>query len=92
MARYYWRVLKGQDYSGHILDIATGLYVAGRAGGYSDYELEQRTMPVKEVRSYLDDAKANARRVKRESRRDLERGRRQHRASPRRDRPECGGC
>lgn len=49
-----------QDYTAHILDIQVGLYVVGRAAGYSDIELAARQIPVTAVRGMLEEGQGRA--------------------------------
>jgi hypothetical protein len=60
----------GQNYGAHLGDIYTGMLVVGRASGYSDLELAARGVPVDQVSKALAENRANARRLRRESRRN----------------------
>jgi hypothetical protein len=63
-------ISKEQDYSPHLRDIYVGLYLVGRAAGYSDRELAARNVPVDDVQRFLRGARASARDARRAGRRE----------------------
>lgn len=50
-----------QNYAQHVLDMQVGLYVVGRAGGYSDIELSARQLDLPRIQATLGEGRRRAR-------------------------------
>jgi len=58
-------ISKEQDYTQHLGEIYRGLYLVGKAAGYSDDELAARSIPVDAIRAELRQLRTIARAAKR---------------------------